>query len=109
MLVKQRICSFTIWLVAFIVSDVDNHHVVDLSQIISIQFLAAHISYRYVKVVTLCRVRYAANKLWLAVRQHEVLILIDLVECDSAHCATMADELPANVKSGDRVRKPCLD
>jgi len=108
-LVQQRICSFTIRLVALIVSDVDDHNVVDLSQIISIQFLAAHIPYRYIKVVALGRVRYAADKLWLAVRQHKVLVLTDLVESDSAHSATMADELPAEVKCGDRIRKPSLN
>lgn len=66
-LVEQSECSFTVRLVSLVICDVNDDHVVNLSQILRIQFLAAHIPDRNVDEVSLGRMGDPADKFRLTV------------------------------------------
>ena len=81
----------------------DDQHVVLNMESASVKFLAAYISNANVDVITASRVGDSSDQLRLAVEKDELNPSLNIVECYSAHGATMAHVLLRQVNRCQRI------
>lgn len=93
LLVQKRVRSFTVCFVLPLVNIFNDQHVVLDLQGASVKFLAAYISDADIDVVAACRMRDSSDQFRLAVEENELNSSLNIVECYSAHGATVAHVL----------------
>ena len=99
----------TVWFVSLLIHIFNNQHVIDDSQILAIKSLAAYISNTNEYVVPLNGVRNPPDQLRLGVKQHKLMLILQVIESNATHGTSMAHILARQVNCCDWVCKSRLN